>query len=492
MWKKWVSSTRLRGLAKKSVEALLKAKVRGIYSTALTKLLLDNDFEIVQPSPTIMRRFGLLENPAPPDLKINDRYDLQGVRVLGTSEAVDAFQSVLHLNFEDAITRKWQVSVDGIYKGNIVESNEDTVYIDIGNGITGRLPKSEIANVNEKQVTAQVERKRIGAKQPLLTTKLKIVGNYAILAQNSKVGVSLKIKDLNERKELYALGEKLALDGWGIIWRESSANQQRETLENEIRTLVEKVKILNEKAPSAEAPALLIEGSYSVDVEFPSVSKRHLDKLRAFFAQTLERHHFYKSCGGKVSAALEMAEKLLEREQNSSEVEELFKKQIKYEFPEAGSLVDVEHIKLSGYVLDLGQATIESINNEQIKYSRIMRSNGVYDGLGVRKEAGDKAISETKTGEWCITTKYFSKDGEWKGTYINLNTPVEVYPKTLRYIDLEVDVCIKPDVTIEVLDTEKLEKALEKGILSKTLGQIIREKVKGIMNQLDVKKIELQ
>lgn len=471
---------------------MLKAKVRGIYSTALTKLLLDNDFEIVQPSLTTKKRFGLPENLAPPDLKIKDRYDLQGVRVLGTSEAVDIFQSVLHFSFEDAITRKWQVSVDGIYKGNIVESDEDTVYVDIGNDITGRLPKSEIANVNEKQVTALVERKRIGAKQPVLTTKLKIVGNYAILAQNSKVGVSLKIKDLNKRKELYTLGEKLALDCWGIIWRESSANWPREILENEITTLVEKVKILNEKAPSVKAPTLLVEGLYPMDVEFPSVSKRHLDELRASFAQTLERHHFYKSCGGRVSAALEMAEKLLERGQDSSEVEELFKEEIMHEFPDAGSLVDVEHIKLSGYVLDLGQATIESINNEQIKYSRIMRSNGVYDGLGVRKEAGDKAISETKTGEWCITTKYFSKDGEWKGTYINLNTPVEVYPKTLRYIDLEVDVCIKPDGTIKVLDTEKLEKALEKGILSKTLGQIIREKVKEIMNQLDAKKIEFQ
>jgi len=460
--------------------ALLKAKVRGIYSTALTKLLLDNDFEIVQPSLTTKKRFGLPENPVPPDLQIKDRYGLQGVRVLGASEAVDIFQSVLHLSFEDALTRKWQVSVDGIYKGSIVESDEHTVYVDIGNGITGRLPKPEIANVNEKQVTALVERKRIGAKQPVLTTKLKIVGNYAILAQNSKVGVSLRIRDSDKRIELYALGKKLAPDGWGIIWRESSTNQLRETLENEIATLDKKVKILNEKALDARSPTLLLEGLYSMDVEFPSVSKRQLDKLRACSAQTLDMHHFYKSCGGRVSAALEMAEKLLERGQDSSEVEELFKEEIMHEFPNAGSLVNVEHIKLSGYVLDLGQATIESINNEQIKYSRIMRSNGVYDGLGVRKEAGDKAISETKTGEWCITTKYFSKDGEWKGTYINLNTPVEVYPKTLRYIDLEVDVCIKPDGTIEVLDMEKLEKALEKGSISKTLFEIVKEKAKEI------------
>jgi hypothetical protein len=48
MLRKWVTSTRLRGLTEKVGEALMKAKVRGIHSTALTKLLVDNDFETVK------------------------------------------------------------------------------------------------------------------------------------------------------------------------------------------------------------------------------------------------------------------------------------------------------------------------------------------------------------------------------------------------------------------------------------------------------------
>jgi len=462
------------------MKALMKAKVRGIYSTALTKLLLDHNFEIVQPSMTIKKRFALPNNSMPPGLKIGDRYDLQGIRVIGTSDTLNHFHSILHSALKDAITRKWRISVNGIYKGNIVESDEDTVYVDIGDDVIGRLPKSETASTDEKQVTVQVERKRLGAKQPVLTSRLKIVGNYAILTQNSMVGVSLKIRDLNKRAELYALGKRLAPNGWGIIWREPSANQQRETLENEITMLMQKAKLLNEKSSRLEAPALLLEGSYFMDVEFPWSSKRNLDELRSSVAQTLEGHHLYKICGGKVSAALEMAEKLLEEGQDRSEVEELFKNQVTLEFPEAGSLVDVEHVKPSGLVLLLGQATIEDVNDEQVKYSRIMRSNGFYDGLSVKKEVGDRAESKTKRGEWCITTKYFSQSGEWKGTYINLNTPVEIYPKALRYMDLEVDVCIKPDGTVEVLDMEKLQKALEKGFISKTLFETVKEKVKAI------------
>jgi hypothetical protein len=460
--------------------ALMKAKIRGIYSTALTKMLLENGFEIVQPSLTIKNRFGLSDNSALPDIEIKDRYDLQGVRVLGTSDAVNAFQSILHSTFEDVLTRKWHVNIDGVYKGKPVESDEDTVYVGIGDDVIGRLPKPEFAIAEDEPLLVQVERKRIGAKQPTLTTKLKIVGNYAILAQSSRVGVSLKIHDLNKRAELYALGKALAPEGWGIIWRESSASQLREMLENEVTELTGRVKILNEKAARAEAPALLIEGLGFMDVEFPYFSKKSLDKSRASVTQTLDGHHFYKCCGGEVSAVLEMAEKLLEKGQNRIEVEKSFREQLLHEFPEEGSLVDVEHVKLSGLVFHLGQATIESLDDEQIKYSRIIRSDGFYDGLGVKKEAGDKAVSRTKIGEWCITTKYFSNNGEWKGTYINLNTPVEVYPNAIRYVDLEVDVCIHPDGTSKILDVEKLEKALEKGLISKKLFETVKEETKRV------------
>jgi len=465
------------------VKAFMKAKVRGIYTTALTKLLLDNGFEIVQPSLTIKRRFGLVDNSAAPDVKIKDRYDLQGTRVLGASEAVNRFQSILHSEFEDVLTRKWIVSVDGIYKGKAAESDKDTVYVDIGGDVVGRLPKFEYTNINEKPLLVQVERRRIGAKQPVLTTNLKIVGDYAILTQNSKVGVSLKIRDLNKRAELYALGKALAPESWGIIWRESSSNQTRETLENEITELAKKAKILKEKALHAEAPTLLIEGSYFMDAEFPWFSKRNMDKLRASAAPTLDGHHFYKSCGSQVSAALEMAEDLLEKGEDRREVEKLFKEQVMHEFPEEGSLVDVEHVKLSGIVFHLGEATMESLDSGQIKYSRVMQSDGLYDGLGVKKEAGDKAISETRMGEWCITTKYFSPSGEWKGAYINLNTPVEVYPKMIRYVDLEVDVCVQSDGTRKILDIEKLEKALENGIISQKLFTKLKETLKKVLEK---------
>jgi Ribonuclease G/E len=459
---------------------MLKAKVRGIYSTALTKLLLDNGFEIVQPSAAIRKRFNIEENQSPPDLQINDSYDLQGVRVLGSQEAVTAFQSVLHSAFADVLTRKWQVHVDGIYKGNVLNSNDETFYVELCNGVVGELPRGDVS-ADAKQVIVQVERKRIGSKHPVLTTKLNIVGKYAILTKTCKVGVSFKIRDLSKRAELYALGKKFASVDWGIIWRETSAHQPTEVLENEIETLRAKAEALDESAQKAVAPSLLVEGLCFMSVEFPAISKSQLDKLRASLVPTVDGHHFYKSCGGKVSVALEMAEKLLEKGHGLKDVKELFEKQIATEFPEVGSIVDVFHVKPSGRVLHIGQAVIENLSGNQIKYSRTIRTNGFYDGLGVVKEAGDTAVSETEIGAWWISTQYYSQNGALKGTYINVNTPVEVYPKAIRYVDLEVDICIYPDGTVKVLDVDKLEKALEKGVISKSIFENVKSKVEEIV-----------
>jgi predicted RNA-binding protein associated with RNAse of E/G family len=64
-----------------------------------------------------------------------------------------------------------------------------------------------------------------------------------------------------------------------------------------------------------------------------------------------------------------------------------------------------------------------------------------------------------------------------------LNTPVEVYPNAIRYVDLEVDICIRPDGTVKVLDMEKLEKALENQVISQRLFVKVTEIVQQILEE---------
>jgi hypothetical protein len=67
----------------------VKVKIRGIYATALTGLLLERGFEIVSPSELIQARFGLTPNEAPEEALIIDRRDRQGVLIEGVKGAVE-------------------------------------------------------------------------------------------------------------------------------------------------------------------------------------------------------------------------------------------------------------------------------------------------------------------------------------------------------------------------------------------------------------------
>ncbi|MFQ6074455.1 MAG: DUF402 domain-containing protein, partial [Candidatus Bathyarchaeia archaeon] len=234
------------------------------------------------------------------------------------------------------------------------------------------------------------------------------------------------------------------------------------------------------------------EGSHLVNVEFPALSKAELDAIRKTVTPTMKKHHYYKACGGRVSAALEMAEKLIKRGYAYEEVEKLFKQTVEKEYPTTGSLIEIEHVKLDGKALHLGKALIQSVDHNgstvSFQLRRSFMTRGVYDGLEIPKEPEDYAVTEVKIGEWHFKTQYFSKNGKLKGTYVNLNTPVELYPYGIRYVDLEVDVCVWPDGRVEKLDEEELEKAVDEGLVSEKLVKIVKEKLSEIIENLHADK----
>jgi len=468
----------------------MKARVRGVYTTALTKLLLDHGFDIVQASATTKQRFKLKEEDSSPDLDVYDRRDRQGVKALCKVEPVDKFISLLQSLLEDVVVRKWSVTVDGIYKGLLkeVDAATHTVLVDIGPAV-GVLQDIEILSYKtEQQLLVQVERWRLGSRQPMLTTEIKIPGTNAILIPGRQVKISRKIMDWQARTRLRQLGEELATDSWGVLWRTSAANQSSELLRNEVSSLVEKAESIMQRVEQVEAPATLLEGAHFVNVEFPALAKKRLDDVRKTVAPTIDGHHHYKASGFKVSTALEMAEKLLEKGYSQADVNDLLRQTIETEFPSAGSWIKIEHTKLDGKVFHLGPALVEDFDQDKgfIRFRRVFKRPGVYDGLKTLKQPEDYAITEAKIDEWHFKTQYFSKEGQIKGTYINLNTPMELYPYAIRYIDLEADICIWPDGRVETLDMEKLEEALKKGLVTEKLVAIVKEKISEIIRDASV------
>lgn len=77
-------------------------KIRGIYTTALTKLMLDSGYRIVDPSSKIRRLFAIDNADCRYDILIQDRPDLQGVELTGTPEMMTQCLTFLQERLLDA------------------------------------------------------------------------------------------------------------------------------------------------------------------------------------------------------------------------------------------------------------------------------------------------------------------------------------------------------------------------------------------------------
>ena len=97
---------------------------------------------------------------------------------------------------------------------------------------------------------------------------------------------------------------------------------------------------------------------------------------------------------------------------------------------------------------------------------RSVRSPGVYDGLEIRKEPGDTIETVVDTSKWTIIHRYYSQTGELKGVYVNINTPPEIVPSRIRYLDLSVDVIKRPGEPPRIIDLEEFAEAVKNGTIT--------------------------
>jgi hypothetical protein len=135
-----------------------------------------------------------------------------------------------------------------------------------------------------------------------------------------------------------------------------------------------------------------------------------------------------------------------------------------------GSSVVLTHVKPSGRELKL-PGRLESFADGYLRLSRTFRSGGTYDTLDSPKQAGDHGQIEQLVGSWVSRRRYLRFDGSPIGELYNIQTPTELYPSGVRYLDLEVDVAVWPNGRVEVVDQRELEDAVRAGYVSEPLAQ---------------------
>jgi predicted RNA-binding protein associated with RNAse of E/G family len=113
-----------------------------------------------------------------------------------------------------------------------------------------------------------------------------------------------------------------------------------------------------------------------------------------------------------------------------------------------------------------------------------MSPGGTYDALGVERREGDRARTTFVEGRWWYATVYAGDDGTRRGTYVNVCTPVELFPERARYVDLHVDVVKRPGGEVRRGDDNELDDAVSAGEVPEPLAERAREVAASIENAL--------
>ncbi len=432
----------------------VSVRIRGIYSTALTKVLAERGYGICQVSHLIRDRLNIESLDLPPDIDIRHTYNRQGISIVATGSSMDTFLEDMKESFSDVVVIPSGIDLYGIYKGRNLGKGE----VDLG-GFVGQLDE----RTAERDVLVQVSEIR---SRPILTPRISFSGNFAILIPQEGVKISKKIENSDERRRLYHLANSLQISpGYGLLWRTAAVGCEDRILEEEVHQLVEEMHRIHMEFP-ASSIGLLREGKKHVNILFGGESKRRLDFVRNNILPTAHNHHKLKSSGKEYSFVVDVFEHILSKYAIEERLDELLWRLNPWR---GGASILLEHIKPDGEKLHLGRAVVQRFDHPYVIMERRMHTYGIYDGLGVRKERGDRVVTHMKEGEWVFMHEYYSPDGELKGRYYNVCTPVEFYPYKVRYIDLEVDV-VEMDGR-NIIDEDKLEQRVRDGFISEKLKE---------------------
>ena len=201
---------------------------------------------------------------------VNANFDQLRVGIVaenGLLEQVD-FESLNHTS-----------NLGNIYIGTVtaIEPSLQASFVDYGGNRHGFLPFNEMhyryfqnpdrrAPVQERlkigqKVIVQVAREEIGLKGAYLTTYLSLPGQYLVMMPlTSKVGISRKIEDQEDRKALREILEVITVpDGMGYIIRTAGLGKSREQLQRDLNLLTTTWAELESRSEGVKSPSLLYQ-----------------------------------------------------------------------------------------------------------------------------------------------------------------------------------------------------------------------------------------
>jgi hypothetical protein len=499
----------------------LSVRVRGIYTTALTALLHDSTTDgvptrVVQASEPIRDRFagdpdertaggeaagrsGATFPVAPADATVTTTGERQGVGISGAPWAVARLRERLAGISRDTLAWHATLPAGAVCQGVVMDDAGGGAVVDCGPA-SGYLPYANSDDYVEEGDVLRVQvrdpRPPWDDDRPELGTGLVVDAGLVELRRGGTGGTG----------EAARMAELLPVEvpeGWAPRWDRGADDADLDALEAALSRGVARVETLataTDPDPD-EAPGLLATTGATAWCWFGRESRFELDEHRRGVTTTMPGHHRTKATAGAASAAVDFAEAVAgdrfaggtgERTAGGeaasrSEPEDPFPfAAVTRQFgPREGDRLALHHGKPDGRLISLGRGEVTDYDpGGSVTLRREMSPGGTYDALSAERQAGDVAVTTLKEGRWWYPTVYRADDGSRRGTYVNVCTPVELFPDAARYVDLHVDVVKEADGTVRRVDDDELDTAVDRGHVSEALARKARNVATAVENAL--------
>jgi len=479
----------------------VRVRVRGIYTTACTRTLLTAGHEVVQASAPIRERFDAEFGTGDHDVAVATTDDRQGVVVSGPGGDVAGVVDVLRVA-RDALAWAAPAPEGAVFDAHVTDARGGGAVCRLdGDGTEGYLPFDSAAGYVDEGDDLRVQVVEAAPpwanQRPELATGLRAEAGLATLVAGSE-GVRVDTHDDEAGRELAGMTDLLNLDvpdGWGLEWRHAATEAGMDALRDSAERAIERAGAMEAvREEPVAAPRRVHAPASTTHVWFGRESRFALDEHRRAVTATMPGHHRVKAAHGAASAAVDLVEALCpdlggdEGDDGAGDATGDDDQEFPFDVvarqfgPGAGDSVRLEHGKPDGRLIVLGDADVAGVEADgSVELRREMSPGGTYDALGVDREGGDVAITKVREGRWWYPTVYRDDEGAVKGTYVNVCTPVEVFPDAVRYVDLHVDVIKHADGTVERVDDDELDAAVETGDVPPALA----EKARAVASSLE-------
>lgn len=470
----------------------MRIRLRGIYATALTEYFLDSGHEIVQPSPSINSRFDAELQHMPADVTVDMSRDRQGISVTGPDETTETLTTDLKELSDEIFHWPDPTPFGAIFDGVVDDTRGGAAILSLPGGNEGYLPFDAVDGYVDIGDTFRVQviqpTPPWSDRAPLVSPDISVSKPMVTLHYGSD-GISVE-SDSVDATELARSTELLSTnlpEDWGVEWHTHALEAPMDARDKALSAVADLASSIGSEleqsgSSTSSTPRTVAMPFRTVWAWFGRNARFTMDTYRREVLTTMIGHHRIKAGSDNASDAVDFVERIC-----GGPTEEFPTQAVFEQFgPREGSSVQIQHGKPNGDLYTLGEATVSSVGSDgKITVRRTMKGSGTYDALGTTRSSGDIAVTKVVEGREWYPTVYQSPDGEKKGTYVNICTPIEVFPNEIRYVDLHIDVIKRPDGTVEIVDADELSHAVESGNISESLAERAKQVASRVKKALE-------